>query len=113
MATTNLISQSMGDILVETGNGTPDHTSPRGSTYVDQDTGIIYTNTDGAVNWVDYNTFTYANMWLTGNTTNTTVTVSSTWYSLRPLSWTGGTTEDITDAKKIVWTKLFKSCTFF
>ena len=95
MATTNLISKSIGDILMETGNGSPDHTSPKGSTYVDQDSGIMYTNKDGGVDWEEHNNITYANMWLTGNTTNTTITVAGTWYSLRPLSWSGGTMHGI------------------
>ena len=48
MATTNLSSSSSGDILIENGNGTPDHTSPLGSPYVDLDTGLHYVNTGGS-----------------------------------------------------------------
>jgi len=51
MATTNLLSQSLGDILVETGNGTPNHTSPSGAVYTDQDTGFQYLNLDGSTTW--------------------------------------------------------------
>ena len=42
MATTNLINISIGDILYQSGNGTPDHDAPIGSRYVDNDTGIQY-----------------------------------------------------------------------
>ena len=59
MATTNLISKSLGDILLESGNGSPDHTSPKGSLYVDQDTAKVYQNTDGATNWQSYQTVAY------------------------------------------------------
>lgn len=51
MATTNLVSKTLGGILQQTGNGTPDHTSPIGSQYTDQDTGSFYINTDGATAW--------------------------------------------------------------
>ena len=52
MATTNLLSQSLGDILVETGNGTPNHTSPSGAVYTDQDTGFQYLNLDGSTTYI-------------------------------------------------------------
>lgn len=51
MATTNLVSQSYGDVLLESGSGTPDHTSPKGSIYVDIDAPTIYKNVDGATDW--------------------------------------------------------------
>ena len=47
MATTNLNSKSLGDILLESGNGSPDHTSPSGSLYSYTDTGKVYRNIDG------------------------------------------------------------------
>ena len=42
MATTNLNTQSIGDILIESGNGSPDHISPIGSYYTNEDSGTIY-----------------------------------------------------------------------
>lgn len=53
MATTNLISKTLGDILIQTGNGIPDHTAPKGSVYTDQDTGVRYINLDSSTTWAD------------------------------------------------------------
>lgn len=54
MATTLLVSQSYGDVLLECGNGTPDHTSPIGSVYMDYDSPPkFYKNTDGGTTWVE------------------------------------------------------------
>lgn len=54
MATTLLVSQSYGDVLLECGYGSPDHTSPIGSVYMDYDSPPkFYKNTDGATTWVE------------------------------------------------------------
>ena len=92
MATSNLISKSLGDSLMEAGNGTPDHNSPRGSTYVDQNSGIIYNKLNDS--WVDVNSMGFGQMSLNNNSTQTTVSVTNTWYSLRPLGWSATTTGD-------------------
>lgn len=96
MATTNLISKSLGDVLSETGNGTPNHFSPKGSTYIDQDTAIIYVNTDGDGTWVDKNKISYGNMYISGNATVITPVVTNTWYSLSGATWSAGTTNGVT-----------------
>lgn len=44
MATTNLISRTLGTLLFQSGNGTPDHASHAGSLYTNIDTGICYIN---------------------------------------------------------------------
>jgi len=44
MATTNLISRTVGTLLFESGNGVPNHTSPTGSIYADLDSSINYIN---------------------------------------------------------------------
>lgn len=82
MATTNLITKSLGDVLTETGNGTPDHTSPKGSTYVDQDSGIKYINVNGGSNWQSIKNITYAKSTLTGNTSVISGPTQGTWYVL-------------------------------
>jgi len=51
MATTNLVSQSYGDVLLECGSGSPDHTSPKGSLYMDLDVPEFYNNRDGTTTW--------------------------------------------------------------
>jgi hypothetical protein len=95
MATSNLISKSLGGVLQETGNGSPDHTSPRGSTYVDQSTGILYYNVNGSNTWVDVNKNSYGNMYL-NTTTGTTITpvVANTWYVLTGATWSGSVIND-------------------
>ena len=79
MATTNLISKSLGGVLLESGNGSPDHTSPRGSIYVDMDSASAYQNLDGATNWQLYNTVAYGIAYYQDNTTATTISAQDTW----------------------------------
>lgn len=79
MATTNLISKSLGDILTESGNGTPDHISPRGSLYVDKDSGLLYQNTDGSTTWMALATIAYGHGYYQDNTTQTTIGTINTW----------------------------------
>ena len=96
MATSNLISKSLGGVLQETGNGSPNHVSPRGSTYTDQSTGIIYINIDGSTSWIDINKLSYGNMYVTGNTVAVTGVTTNTWYSLSGATWSGGSTNGVT-----------------
>ncbi len=51
MATSDLVSTSFGDLLLECGSGSPDHTSPKGSLYSNHDTGRRYINTDAGTTW--------------------------------------------------------------
>jgi hypothetical protein len=44
MPTTNLIQRTLGTSFFESGNGVPDHTSTRGSIYIDADSGLSYIN---------------------------------------------------------------------
>ena len=60
MATTNLITKTVGEILIQNGNGTPNHTAPLGSTYVDKDTGLNYINNNGATGWDEDNSLSSA-----------------------------------------------------
>lgn len=90
MATSNLISKSLGDILTESGNGTPSHISPKGSMYVDLNTAIIYVNIDGLTNWVDKNKISHGNEYTSGNATAVTGVVINTWYPLSGATWTSG-----------------------
>jgi hypothetical protein len=82
MATTNLTSKSLGDILTQSGNGTPDHVAPIGSLYVDVDSGSLYQNKDGNTIWEILNTVSYGEAFYVGNTTATSIPASNTWYSV-------------------------------
>ena len=90
MATTNLISKSLGDILTESGNGSPDHVSPKGSLYTDKDTAKIYQNKDGSNNWYELNTIAYGEIYFVENTNATTINTQNVWESAN-VTYTGGT----------------------
>ena len=89
MATTNLISKSLGDILTESGNGTPNHVSPKGSLYTNQDTGTLHINNDGVTGWTSMNVVSYGTIYVQENTTAlpTGTMVANTWYSTSGLTW--------------------------
>ena len=82
MATQNLISKSLGDIVTESGNGTPDHTSPKGSLYSDKDTGVLYKNTNGATSWINFNGIAHGEVYYVDNTNATSISASTTWFSV-------------------------------
>lgn len=82
MATTNLISKSLGDVLTESGNGTPDHTSPLGSLYTDKDTGYVWRNVDGTTTWEKLATVSYGVGSYQDNTTVTSISATTTWFSV-------------------------------
>jgi len=90
MATTNLISKSLGDILTESGNGTPNHISPKGSLYTDKDTGKIYKNKDGSSNWYELNTIAYGETYFVSNTNVTNIITQNVWASANAV-YSGGT----------------------
>ena len=96
MATSNLITKSLGGVLQESGEGSPDHISPLGSTYVDRNTAVLYVNTDGGYSWADTNKISYGNMITANNTTVITPVVTNTWYSLSGATWTGSSNNGIT-----------------
>lgn len=51
MATINLQSISLGDILLQSGTGVPDHVAVLGSVYTDDSTGTVWTNQDASSGW--------------------------------------------------------------
>jgi hypothetical protein len=57
MATTNLKEQTLGGVRVQSGTGTPDHTDPKGSLYVDKNTGDLYKNSINS-EWASINYLT-------------------------------------------------------
>jgi hypothetical protein len=79
MATTNLISKSLGDILTESGNGEPNHISPKGSLYTDKDVPKTYQNVDGGTTWLPFSTVAYGYGFFQGNTSQTTISSQDGW----------------------------------
>jgi hypothetical protein len=65
MASTNIKSLSLGGILIQSGNGVPDHISTKGTQYTDLDTAIEYINKDGVAAWYELLDSTYV---FTGST---------------------------------------------
>lgn len=96
MATSNLISKSLGSVLTQSGNGSPNHTAVKGTIYVDQNTSILYVNVDNSTSWIEYNKVSYGNMYISGNATVITPVVANTWYSLSGATWSAGTTNGVT-----------------
>jgi hypothetical protein len=80
MATSNLITKSIGSSELQSGLGTPDHVSPIGSLYVDTSTGALYQSKSGtASQWEAFQTAGYAEATYVGNTTATTIASANTW----------------------------------
>jgi hypothetical protein len=79
MATTNLISKSLGNVLTQSGNGVPDHTSPAGSLYSDIDSGILYQNSNGTTAWFPLQTVAYGEGYYQESGTTTTIGTINTW----------------------------------
>ena len=79
MATTNLISKSLGDILTESGNGVPDHVSPAGSLYTDKDSALLYQNSDGNTLWFALKSVAYGLGSYQVNTSATTIVTQNVW----------------------------------
>jgi hypothetical protein len=50
----NIRSFQIGTIFYQSGNGMPIHIATRGCVYIDVDTGNMYINKDGLVNWVPF-----------------------------------------------------------
>lgn len=70
MPTTNLSSQSLGDVLVQSGNGSPDHASAIGSLYTNKDTASVFTNVDGTgTGWEQLQRSGFGELTMTATTT--------------------------------------------
>ena len=86
MATSNLISRTLGSINVESGSGTPDHTAPTGSMYTDYSTGRTYLRAASA--WTLLTTSSFGGMYISNNASVTTIGASNTWVNLNGLTFT-------------------------
>jgi hypothetical protein len=91
MATTNLIEKSLGNVLIQSGNGTPDHTADKGTTYTNIDTGTLSINTDGTSGWSTLNMTSFGEIYIVGNTSTTTIGTQNQWYTESGTTWTTGT----------------------
>jgi hypothetical protein len=69
MATTNLQSISLGDVLLQSGTGSPDHVSVEGSIYTDDSTGTVWTNQDSISGWTALYKTGWAEMYTSATTT--------------------------------------------
>jgi hypothetical protein len=81
MATTDLSSKSLGDILLQSGIGVPDHTAQKGSLYTDKNTAKLYQNIDGTTNWRSFSTVGYGEGFYQGNTTQTTISNTTNFFT--------------------------------
>lgn len=91
MATTNLIDKSLGNIEIQSGNGTPDHAAPIGTLYTNVDTGTLYSNTNGTTTgWDSMNKVAYGEIYLSANTSTVNLPSGSTWIIPSALTWTKG-----------------------
>jgi hypothetical protein len=79
MATTDLSSKSLGDILLQSGIGTPDHSAPLGSLYTDKSTGSLWRNVNGSTSWEKLATVAYAEVFYQTNTTLTDIVTQNVW----------------------------------
>lgn len=93
MATTNLYKITVGDVELQSGNGTPDHNAPTGSLYVDLDQANPYINI-GAGNWKILHTPSYGSMWFRNENDPTTFSGTSSWLFNTSLAWTKGECSD-------------------
>lgn len=82
MATTNLISKSLGDVLLQSGSGTPNHTASQGSLYTDISTGTLFINTSGGTSWQNFNLVSYGSMYFQDNVNATTISSTDTWVTI-------------------------------
>ena len=73
MASINIRSISVGDVTIQSGNGTPDHIAVKGSIYIDMSTAIEYINKDGIATWAEFLDSTYVFTGGTGSFTGGTV----------------------------------------
>ena len=72
MASSNIKSISIGIMVIQNGNGIPDHIAPKGTVYTDLDAVIEYINKNGVATWVQTSGGS------TGTTDTNEVKVSST-----------------------------------
>ena len=88
MATTNLNTRTIGNIYLQSGNGSPDHTAPIGSIYTDETANRIYFNANGGTIWVSALKVAYGSAYFNNNTTAITGVTLNTWEDLQAYTFT-------------------------
>jgi hypothetical protein len=68
MASNNIRSISVGDVTIQSGNGTPNHIAIKGSIYIDMLTAIEYINKDGIATWAEFLDSTNTSIGFSGGT---------------------------------------------
>lgn len=90
MPTTNLISKSNGNLLIQSGNGTPDHVAPIGSIYLDNNGGGLYKyapvysgdTTDSSLVWEEMVELNSVSISSTNSSGTIVTSATGSWYSL-------------------------------
>lgn len=78
MATSNLVTKSLGSVEFGSGSGLPDHIAPKGSYYINTDTNRIYVNLTGLGNgWSSISKNQNAEIYIENNTLTTTTATNS------------------------------------
>lgn len=98
MATSNLQKRSLGSTELSSGQGSPDHVAPIGSLYTDTLTGKTYVNTNSLSDgWELLQTPSFGEIYISTNTTVTTIASANTWISFSGLTgWTLGSSNGFT-----------------
>jgi hypothetical protein len=68
MASNNIRSISVGDVTIQSGNGSPNHIAIKGSIYIDMLTAIEYINKDGIATWAEFLDSTNTSIGFSGGT---------------------------------------------
>jgi hypothetical protein len=84
MATTKLLSKTVGDVTLQSGSGTPDHVALIGSLYSNTLTGNIWLNVDGSTGWEQLQRSAHGEM---GLTATTTLSPSTTTFTALTSNW--------------------------
>jgi hypothetical protein len=99
MATSNLQKRSLGSTELSSGQGSPDHFAPSGSLYTDTLNGKIYISLGANDSWELLQSPCYGELYLSANTTVTTIASSNTWVSVSDLTgWTFGASNGFTQS---------------
>lgn len=103
MATSNLITKSLGTTQLSSGSGSPDHVAPTGSLYTDTLTGKTYVSADGtSTGWELLQAPAFGEIFLNTNTTVTTITANN-WIATTGLpGWTLSDSNGFTGTSSLV-----------
>lgn len=102
MATTDLSSKSLGDILLQSGIGNPNHTAAKGSLYSDKNTNTLYVNTDGSTKWQSFSVSSYGEGYYVGNSSTIAISAANTWTQVTNTFTTGETQNFTVSGSSIV-----------